>query len=227
MTYLWLKLDLAAPLMAFGGVTVDQIGVTRDFPSASMLTGLMANALGLDWTDRAAHQDLQDRLIFGAALLREGVRLTDTQNVQLAKDDRGWTTRGVPEGRDGASYNAPHRRWRDHLADARALVVLRLAPGRPDTAALAAALERPARPLFIGRKPCLPSAPLLAGRVTAATAWEALLAAGAAGARALWPAAEGPEGHHAYPITDQRNWGTTLLHGGRRMVVEGRLPCPG
>ena len=41
-----LILNLEAPLMAFGGETIDNHGVTRRFPSASMLTGLFANALG-------------------------------------------------------------------------------------------------------------------------------------------------------------------------------------
>ena len=39
-------LALEAPLMAFGGETVDNYGVVRSFPAASMLTGLLANALG-------------------------------------------------------------------------------------------------------------------------------------------------------------------------------------
>ena len=41
-----LILRLEAPLMAFGGETIDNLGVVRRFPSASMLTGLLANALG-------------------------------------------------------------------------------------------------------------------------------------------------------------------------------------
>lgn len=71
MIHRWLVVRLEAPLMAFGGVAVDQVGPTRDFPSASMLTGLFANALGLHWSDRTAHQALQDRLIFGARRERE------------------------------------------------------------------------------------------------------------------------------------------------------------
>lgn len=147
--------------MSFGGVAVDQVGPTRRFPAASALTGLIGNALGLDWSDRAAHQNLQERLIFASALIREGHLLTDSQNAQLSKTDKGWTTRGMPEGRDGASYGAPHRRRRDYLADAELRVVLRLTEGRPDLDMLAEALNRPARPLFIGRKPCLPSRPML------------------------------------------------------------------
>ena len=104
MSHKWLVVRLVAPLMAFGGVAVDQEGPTRDFPAASMLTGLVANAFGLHWSDRAAHQALQDRLIFAVRREREprasGV-VTDVQNVQLNKADKGWTTFGTPEGRDG------------------------------------------------------------------------------------------------------------------------------
>ena len=235
MTFRWLKLDLAGPLMAFGGVAVDQVGPTRDFPAASMLTGLIANALGLEWRDRAAHQDIQDRLVFAAAILSEGTVITDSQNAQLQKTDRGWTTWGEPEGRDGASYGAPHRRRRDYQADARVMAVARLRPGTPSTDDAGEALRRPARPLFIGRKPCLPSRPILAGAVEAETAHAALVAAlpEASGLRALWPAGEGPviegpaggrpAGTRGQDLPDLRNW-ITGLHAGRRPVVEGRLP---
>ena len=37
---------LEAPLMAFGREMVDARGQIREFPGASMLTGLIANALG-------------------------------------------------------------------------------------------------------------------------------------------------------------------------------------
>lgn len=50
----WLHLLLEGPLLAFGGVRVDQFGPTRDFPAASMLVGLIGNALGWDRSDREA-----------------------------------------------------------------------------------------------------------------------------------------------------------------------------
>lgn len=219
----WLKLDLAAPMLAFGGVAIDHVGPTRDFPAASMLTGLFGNALGWHWRDRAAHQDLQDRLVFAAALLTEGWLVTDTQNVKLEKTDRGWTTWGAPEGRDGASYDAPHRRRRDYLCDAEAVVVCRLAPGPgPDTEALAAVLDRPARPLFLGRKPCLPARRLFAGWVVGETAHAALAAAVTGAARAQWPEGEGPIGTRRMELADLRNW-RSGLHGGSRPVIEGRV----
>lgn len=228
MSHRWLVLHLEAPLMAFGGVAVDHVGPTRRFPAASALTGLFGNALGWDWSDRAAHQDLQDRMIFASALTREGAALTDTQNAQLGKSDQGWTTGGQPEGRDGDSYGAPHRRRRDYLADAAVICVLRLTEGKPDLETLGAALTYPARPLFIGRKPCLPSRPLFGGWVEAASAHAGLIAAGAQGL-AEWPEGEGPgTGENAGAIRaaalpDRRNW-RSGLHGGARIVHQGHLP---
>lgn len=231
----WLVLRLEGPLISFGGVTIDQIGVTRDFPAASMLTGLIANALGLRRIDSEAHQSLQDRLVFAARREYENplALLTDTQNVQLSRNDRGWTTRGRPEGRDGASFNAPHRRRRDYHADASVTVVMRLEPPdeAPDLDAIAAALARPARPLFIGRKSCLPSAPIWREeKVLAATAYDALRAVPALRsdgrrARAIWPAGDGPAPSESnvsrlIELPDLKNW-RTGLHGGARSVVEG------
>ncbi|MBR2534853.1 MAG: type I-E CRISPR-associated protein Cas5/CasD [Hyphomicrobium sp.] len=82
----WLVVRLEAPLVAFGGVIIDHIGVTFDFPALSALTGLFANALGYDRTERQAHQDLQDRLIFAARREREPIIgvLRDIQNVQFS-----------------------------------------------------------------------------------------------------------------------------------------------
>lgn len=232
----WLALRLEAPLLAFGGVSIDQVGVTRDFPALSMLTGLLANALGLKRTEWEHHQRLQDRLVFAARRDRENPAglLTDTQNALLAKTDRSWTTWGTPEGRDGASYGAPHRRQRDYHMDALVTVVLRLDPEDevPDLERVAGAFDRPARPLFIGRKPCLPAAPLrLSGFLHAPDAHAALLAVPGDGEtlRAIWPADEGPRDgdpvERIVDLPDLRNW-RTGLHGGTRRVVEGRV-APG
>ena len=232
----WLVLRLEAPLLAFGGVAVDQVGVTRDFPAASMLTGLLANALGYRRTEWQEHQMLQDSLIFAARRERENVSglLTDTQNAQLAKNDKGWTTWGKPEGRDGASYGAPHRRRRDYHADACVVVTLRVAPTdtTPDLETLAAALDRPVRPLFIGRKPCLPSLPLRhKDAITAPDAYAALQGfppeqSAPECLRAIWPLGEGPASGETVTrildLPDLRNW-RTGLHGGVRKVVEGNI----
>ena len=140
--------------------------------------------------------------------------------------EKGWTTRGQPEGRAGGTYSAPHRRRRDYLADHDCHVVLRLIEGEgPDLEQLASALDRPARPLFIGRKPCLPSARLFEGWVEGDTAKAALAALGISG-RAFWPPEDDEmplDGATVIGVSDLRNW-VSGLHGGSRALVEGHLP---
>jgi CRISPR system Cascade subunit CasD len=239
-----LILTLEAPLMAFGGETIDNLGVIRSFPAVSMLTGLLANALGWRRVERQRHQDLQDRLVFAARIDQEphgGLSMQDFQTAQLGASDRGWTTRGAPEERAGGAntYNAPHLRYRDYHADMRVTVALRLEPSddAPALDVLAVALEEPARPLFIGRKPCLPSRPLFDGFGEGETALDALLAwplnpeetRQPATVRLLWPEGEdAPDMNHVRTnrrslLTDERNW-VSGLHGGGRPVCEGTAP---
>ncbi len=233
-----LILALEAPLMAFGGEIVDNFGVVRWFPAASMLTGLLANALGWRRTEAERHQGLQERLIYAARIDREpagGVRLTDFQTAAISNKDSGWTTRGAAEGREGGNYTN-WLRYRDYLADMRVTVALRMeeaadGPGLDD---LAEALERPFRPLFIGRKPCLPSVPLFESFQEGETVLAALLAAPldrwdeqTGSIRVLWPAGEGVESvqpSRRYMLTDERNW-VSGLHGGGRSVCESAVPA--
>ena len=246
-----LIINLEAPLMAFGGETIDNLGVIRSFPAMSMLAGLFANALGWRRIERERHQWLQDRIVFAARIDREpagGVRMTDYQTVKMGDTVDlfvrsghwvvGWTTRGQPDERAGALGAAgsgpfTHQRWRDYYADMRVTVALRLEPveDEPTLDDLAAALQEPKRPLFIGRKPCLPSAPLFGDFAEGDTALAALLSVAppddvrGAPCRLQWPRGEGVEdidGHRTQMITDQRNW-VSGLHGGGRWVFEGTV----
>ena len=231
----WLVLRLCAPMMSFGAVAIDQVGPTARWPGVSMLTGLLGNAIGWDWDDRASHQALQDRLRFGAMEIRAGDLLTDQQNARLYEAEAMWTTRGVETRNKGNSYSnrepleqgghkyLTHRRRRDYLLDADYMVVLTFDP--PDAAPTlddaAAALDHPARPLFLGRKPCLPAQPLNAGAVRAATVHAALGALDRDGPRpAVWPLGEGPNGLRTIDVADRRVW-SSGLHGGTSAIVEG------
>lgn len=158
--------------MAFGSTMIDANGPTRDLPIRSMVTGVIANALGFDRSERERHRDLDARLVMGARLDRAGSELFDFQTALLFEDESGWTTRGKPEGRaKSPSYSwgpsgrreLNHIRRRYYRADALVTIAMRLEPpeGTPTLDELEAALTCPARPLFIGRKPCLPSRPLL------------------------------------------------------------------
>lgn len=237
----WLVLRLTAPLASFGGTAIDAFRVTRDFPAASAMTGLLANALGLERYETEQLDRLQARLVFGARREAEPPlgRMTDYQTAKIYESDRGWTFAGTEGRQSSPSYKSrdeggkwlTHQRWCDYHADSRITAVLHLAPGNeaPTLGDVAAALDRPARPLFIGRKACLPADYLLAAAegdrwVEADDARAALIAATGAEAasggelRALWPAVPG-EGRE---VADRRNW-RSGLHGGTRRVVEGRI----
>lgn len=233
-----LVLRLASPLIAFGGEAIDNRGVIGDFPALSMMTGLIANALGWDRSEDVRHNRLQQRLRMGAVLEPGARRLQDFQTAELGAADRAWTTWGEPEERRGGagSYAGPHLRYRDYHADLRAWVVLTLQPAAeaPTLDDIASALDRPARPLFIGRKPCIPTGRLVAGWQEAPHVMAGLQAVveqqghdSRVGWRAQWPAEEGtlPQGRRL-DVCDERNW-TSGLHGGWRPVCEGLLRGPG
>lgn len=232
-----LLLRLEAPLIAFGGETIDNFGVIRDFPALSMLTGLFANALGWRREDCKLHDRLQSRLLIGSRLNTPIQRLTDFQTAQLGKDDKGWTSWGVPEERRGGadSYKSPHLRYRDYHASLNVLVALRLEPSEeaPTLDDLAVALDHPARPLFIGRKTCLPSQRIFAGWQEADNVLHALQIAhlpeidSAQSLRMQWPDGEGSlTGDRLIDLCDERNW-TSGVHGGWRPVREGSFTPQG
>jgi len=230
MDVLLLRLD--APLMSFGAVVVDQNHPVWRFPGVAMLTGLLGNALGWDHRDTDQLQALQDRLRFAARWDAEPERLTDYQTVDLGQDflvGTGWTTRGHREDRGkGAATTGTHIRYRDHWANGVATIALALdGEGDPGLAALERALRFPARPLFLGRKPCLPAAPLLLGRreaggVRAALAVEPLADIGPRRRPdripALWPLDEG-EGAQVEERYDRRDWRNNIHRGTQRHAV--------
>ena len=228
-----LLLRLHAPLIAFGGETIDNFGVIRDFPALSMITGLFANALGWRHEDRSLHNLLQGRMLLGSRLNTPIQRLTDFQTAQLGKDDKGWTTWGVPEERRGdpKTYESPHLRYRDYHADLDVLVAVRLEPAEqfPTLDDLADALDHPARPLSIGRKTCLPSKRLFSGWVESDNVLQALLSGAECDQpfRMQWPDGEGClAGDRLIELCDERNW-TSDVHGGWRPVREGVFTPPG
>jgi CRISPR system Cascade subunit CasD len=234
MTRRHLLLRLEAPLMAFGAVAVDAIGPVDDIPAPSLLTGLIGNALGWDRTETARLQRLQDRLFLALRRDREGERILDFQTAELRHDERGWTTTGKPEGRKGGAdtYLNKHirRRWYD--ADAAVTVALRLDPAEeaPTLAEVAAALDRPARPLFLGRKPCLPAGRLVLGFAEATNCAAALASAPLAdGAtprpRGFWPEGEGPATGARRYLHGRRSWRVDV-HAGEEVWWEGPAPVP-
>ena len=256
-----LILTLEAPLQAYGGVSVDALGPVEPFPAASLLAGLLGSALG--WRRRADAerlQTLQDALRFAVRLDREPPTAgpwTDLQTVQLAPQEQGWTTWQRPQGREKsgpATLASPHMRYRDYHCDLKATVALSLQPQppglrgdsvrrrwrNPPLPQLAAAVQRPARPLFLGRQSCPPMTPLYAGIQAAESPLQALLriplaaedaAAGNPAVPTQYVPGPGDEDLSWAPaaelqevlLSDRREW-LTGRHSGRRPYRRVNLP---
>lgn len=216
-----LLLRLEAPLQSFGGVAIDNYGVIDEFPAASLLTGLLGNALGYRRAEVHRLQRLQDRLRYAVRVDRPGLRIRDFQTAQLSQDDKAWTTRGVVQERAGGpdTYRSPHLRYRDYHADAAITVALTLdeADERPSVDEVAGALDHPARPLFLGRKPCLPSSRLLLGIEDSASLQASLIRAPLAddasdSPRCFVPHA-GQDGAGVLRKAGRRNWRSDVHQG--------------
>jgi CRISPR system Cascade subunit CasD len=241
MRCLMLRFD--APLMSFGGVLVDQHNRTERFPGAAMITGLIGNALGWHHGDAEALNGLQSRIEYAARWDVPPTPLRDYHTVDLGQahlSQPGWTTRGAPEHREGGSAKkGTHERYRHYWADGVMTLALALGNGDPDLDTVTAALQRPARPLFLGRKTCLPSAPLVIGQREATDTLSALkaeprdrrAAPQAERFEACWP--PGCEDARTEALqrenrTDERDW-RIQAHVGLRPVIVGHVsevpPC--
>lgn len=232
MECLLLRLD--APLISFGGVLDESANPTERFPGRSLLTGLIGNALGLDHRDVQALQSLQTRLRHAARWDAEPELLIDYQTVDFSRplfQGTGWTTRGRREERKGGSAsNGTHQRYRHYWANGVCTIALALDPGEPSLGVVEQALLTPSRPLFLGRKTCLPAGPLCLGRREAPSLRSVLAAEPLAdiGARrrparisALWPADEAA-GAQSLRVDDLREW-TGNLHRGSSDYAMGFL----
>ncbi len=224
--------------MSFGAPMVDYRGVIQPYPALSMLCGMLGNALGYHHRETDRLQRLQERIRYACRRDAPGRRLRDYQTVDLGqefmRDDHAWTTRGELERRKGGSASTgTHIRLRDYWADAACTVALSLEPPeeRPRLEELEHALHRPERPLFIGRKCCLPAARLLMGRTEEPRLTDALRSAplpewaeGRSQADAWWPSrpdAEEPEAMQR-PVTDARDW-ANQIHVGERWIAQGKI----
>lgn len=236
--------------MSFGGPQVDHIGNTGMFPTLSQIAGLCGNALGYSHGDSDRLQGLQDRLRLASVLLREGREIEDYQTVDLGQHHLrrpGWTTRGRPEHRDGGpeARFGTHIRFRRYRADAAVLAAIALSPEEvdPSLEGLVAALDRPARPLFLGRKTCLPAEPIVFGMLDDAPDLVGALQCAPRAFPEGWATVRGRPDSANFPaewpiddegglpqserartqrVVDQRDW-RNQLHGGERVVMRGRL----
>lgn len=242
-----LILRLQAPMLSFGDPMIDQNGPTAAFPGLSVLTGLLGNALGWEHGDAGKLGQLQSRLRpLCLDLSDAGEQMTDYQTVDLGQDflnGTGWTTRRRREDKgSGAATRSTHIRLRDYRIETTLMVLLHLddAETPPTVQDLLTALRYPARPLFIGRKSCLPSDFIGVQTMTASDLFQAAQSLLAdmppaptpaplpRAIRAEWPADEAggsPSSWQEAQLVDRRDW-RNQIHGGERLVHRGTIPAP-
>jgi CRISPR system Cascade subunit CasD len=228
-----LILRLEGPLMSFGDTAIDEIRPTRLLPGRSLLAGLIGNALGFEHRDVNALQRLQERLLFAARLDQAGEDLLDYQTALIGKKDPIWITRGHYDERGGGTWEKEAKtgrdvqtvqRYRHYRANSKVTVAMTLDPPDevPDLEAVQLALERPERPLFIGRKGCPPSRPIFDRVVEADSLVAALDQLGGEG-RIETEALETEPAGRRLQVADRRDW-RMGFHAGlsqRRVLREG------
>ena len=184
-------MTLAAPLQAWGGPAVSSAHRPTDsVPSLSGVTGLIANALGhsrIHRLDDLAAAQMHIRSDRPGRRIRDfhtvGTGATTCNRCGHAKrasakkcgscGGTDWHTDGVPKAESLDDKNRSKGklvqstdavagdRW--YLSDAAFTVVWTPAPDGLPAAAVAEALCRPARPLYLGRRSCPPGYPVLLG----------------------------------------------------------------
>jgi len=235
-----LRMRFDAPLMSFGGVMVDQNSPTEYFPGRAMLTGLFANALGWYHGDSDQLQELQNRIEYAARWDIEPRPMLDYHTADLGlawMREPGWTTMGAPEHRTGgpvAKYGT-HQRYRHYWADGVMTVTVSLDGGlAPTTTEIGEHLRCPIRPLFLGRKTCIPGSPLFLDIVDERDVLNALMSAdrvarpsspASALMAACWPITIPPPSAASCReiiVYDSRDW-KNQVHVGARKRYEGEL----
>jgi len=147
-------LRLEGPLQAWGDTSKFVIRRTMDAPTKSGVLGLVCCAQGL--SRREAREKLPELngLAMGVRIDRPGVRWWDYHTVGAGT---GMTTAGggVKTGAKGTLVTR-----REYLSDASFLVALQGEPSIVESVAVA--LESPKWPVYLGRRSCPPSLPVLA-----------------------------------------------------------------
>lgn len=236
MRYSILRFD--APMMSFGAPIVSEEGLIQSFPALSMMTGLLANALGYDRREAEKHERLQRNLSYAVREDVPGEKIVDYQTADLgqshlqAKSKTGsvaWTTWDKLDQRGSGNTATTNIRNREYLAGAVYTVALHV--DHLSAEQISAAFNKPERPLFIGRQPCLPGTRIYQCTVEAETPRDALIDErtdakddddSVLTPRRLWSSCDAGASGNVQPVTDARDW-TNQIHVGERHIREESL----
>ena len=140
-----LLLRLAAPLQAWGSDSKFNIRSTEREPTKSGVIGMIAAAMGIQRNDDPRKLEPLNALNFGVRVEREGKLLKDFHMVHEMVDKKD-----------------SHVTERYYLSDAVFLAALE-SDDKAFLEQIAAALKSPVYPLFLGRRSCPPTLPLVLG----------------------------------------------------------------
>mgnify|MGYP001232178460 FL=1 len=139
-----LLLRLAAPLQAWGSSSKFIVRSTEREPTKSGVIGMIAAALGIQRNDDPQKLVPLTTLRFGVRADKEGVLLKDFHTVQVPGEKH------------------PEVSYRYYLSDAAFLVALE-SDDKSLLESIASALQKPVYPLYLGRKSCPPTLPIVLG----------------------------------------------------------------
>ena len=225
MQYLILRFQ--APMMSFGGVSIDGIGKTEIYVPQSMVVGLIANSLGYNHNEFNKIQKIQDEISIASRCDSFGEIMMDYQTVDLSqkfmKDNIAWTTKGIIEKRNGGSSDSKPTiiRNRYYIIDS----VYTIAVALNNVSEVASAIQKPKRPLFLGRKNCLPSAPIFHSIVESNSPLGALLKIKKNNKLNTWWSKNDinqPTLYDEIKVFDLKDW-TNKVHIGSRTIYHGLI----
>lgn len=161
-----LALYLRAPLQSWGASSKFGDRGTIDAPTRSGLLGLIAAACGIDKNDEARDREWLARaakLSLTVLAFRRGDRMTDYHTVGARYDkDDPWQKRMIPtKAEDGKPKDYPTETHRDYLTDSVFGVVL--AGDDALVGEMSEGLTNPVWGVWLGRKSCVPTEPILVG----------------------------------------------------------------
>lgn len=144
-----LLLRLAAPLQAWGSDSKFNIRNTEREPTKSGVIGMIAAAIGIQRNDVESDKQLEklNKMRFGVRVDREGKLLKDFHMVHEYKNGK---------------MDDSHLTTRYYLSDAVFLAALE-SDNREYLEEIVDALKRPVYPLFLGRRSCPITLPLIIG----------------------------------------------------------------
>jgi len=219
-------------MFSFGAPAVGEARPTDVFPPLSMITGLLANALGYERTERKRMQDLQSAINMGTRVDWPGSRLIDFQTFYIDKKIELWRS-DLFGGKANETHDGTAIRRKHFLSDSVIHTVVGIDATQsdtlPSTETIGHALKYPFRVLFIGRYCCIPFSPLFQGIIEADSVYLALEQISSEFGNGPFEAectvtssTTENRGGHIIERQDLRDW-INDVHSGSRLVWRGPI----